>query len=276
VLQQTSFISSIQLAASAFDAPMSRPTTELAEVRALEELTLATSPAIYERYYDGWVLRASHTDTRRANSTTALYESTLPLAEKIDFCEAWYRLHQQPTIIRLTAPLSPAGLDDALAARGYVREGETLVMTAAVNAQVVAPAAGTRIVTRTVAEGIADVHRLKGSGAALVAQDIARQSLWRGDEVYLALRTINGVAVAGLARAENGVVGLFNMRTAESQRGKGYATVLVAALMAWGRERGAHTAFLQVDCDNQPALAAYRKFGFVERYRYWYRVQHGA
>jgi N-acetylglutamate synthase len=252
---------------------MSGQISELAEARALEELTLATSPAIYQRCYDGWVLRASHTDTRRANSTTTLHESTLPLAEKIDFCEAWYRRHQQPTIIRLTEPLSPAGLDDALAARGYGREGETFLMTASVNAQEVAPLPGTRIVTRTAAEGIADLHRLKGSDAALIAQDIARQTLWCGDETYLALRTINGVAAVGLARAEHGVVGLFNMRTADAQRGKGYASGLVAALMAWGRERGAHTAFLQVDCDNQPALSAYRKFGFVERYRYWYRVK---
>jgi N-acetylglutamate synthase len=246
----------------------------LATFRTLEELTLATSPAIYQRDYDGWVLRASRTDTRRANSTTALYESTLPLDEKIAFCEEWYRRHDQPAIMRLTEVFAPPELDALLAARGYAREGETFVMTAPVGAAIdLAPPAGTRLSARPAAEGIADLHRLKSSAAAMTEQDTARQSLWRGDEIYLALKTINGVAAVGLARAENGVVGLFNMRTAEVQRGKGYASVLVAALMAWGRERGAHTAFLQVDCDNKPALAAYRKFGFVERYRYWYRVK---
>lgn len=245
----------------------------VADIRTLEELTLATSPAIHQRNYDGWVLRASHTDTRRANSTTALHPSTLPLLEKIDFCEAWYRRHQQPTIMRLTTPLSPTELDALLETRGYRREGETIVMTAPVTANEVTPPLGTRLLTRTAEEGIADLHRLKGSNAALVAQDIARQALWRGDETYLALKTINGVAAVGLARVENGFAGVFNMRTAESQRGNGYATALVAALLAWGHAHGAHTAFLQVESDNQAALAAYRKFGFVERYRYWCRVK---
>jgi GNAT superfamily N-acetyltransferase len=242
--------------------------------RPLEELTLSTSPAIHQRAYDGWVLRASGTDTRRANSTTILHESTLPLDEKIAFCEAWYARHRQPTIIRLTEEFAPPTLDALLAARGYTREGETFVMTSIIHPAntLSAPPAGVRIVVRTTAEGIADLHQLKDSGEQMCAQDTARQSLWRGEEVCLALKTINGLAAVGLARIENGFVGVFNMRTVESQRGKGYATALVAAMLEWGRSKGAHSGFLQVDCANAPALAVYRRFGFRDQYRYWYRV----
>jgi N-acetylglutamate synthase len=260
---------------------MTAADADLTAIRALEERTLATSPAIHERAYDGWVLRASQTDTRRANSITMLHVSNLPLDEKIAFCEAWYQRHGQPPIFRLTEAFAPPDLEPALHARGYVREGETSVMTApnglgvsdaATAAFATEPPAGTRLVKRTTAEAIADLHRMKGSDATMTAQDTLRQELWCGEETYLALKTINGVVAVGLARIEDGMVGIFNMRTADTQRGKGYASALVAALLAWGREQGARTAFLQVDCVNLPALSVYRRFGFVEQYRYWYRV----
>lgn len=76
-----------------------------------------------------------------------------------------------------------------------------------------------------------------------------------------------------MARIEDGHLGIFNMRTASKARDKGYATVLVAYLLAWGLEQGAKTAFLQVDQSNDPAHAIYRKFGFVPQYSYWHRVQ---
>ena len=86
----------------------------LSSIRQLEELTLSTSPSIHQRNYDGWVLRASNTDTRRANSVSVLHESSRPLDEKIAFCEAWYALHQQRVIFRLTAELATTELDAAL------------------------------------------------------------------------------------------------------------------------------------------------------------------
>jgi len=80
--------------------------TDMNATRRLEELTLNTSPAVHQSFYDGWVLRASGTDTRRANSVTSLQPSTLPLEEKIAFSEAWYRTHGQPAIFRLTEMFS--------------------------------------------------------------------------------------------------------------------------------------------------------------------------
>ena len=76
-----------------------------------------------------------------------------------------------------------------------------------------------------------------------------------------------------MARIQNGCVGIFTMRTAEKWRGKGYASVLVAHLLAWGSAHGARTAYLQVDQSNEAAINVYRRFGFTPRYGYWQRVQ---
>jgi len=58
-------------------------------------------------------------------------------------------------------------------------------------------------------------------------------------------------------------------------RGRGFASAIVAALLAWAREQAAACAFLQVNDDNAAALAVYRKFGFATVYTYHYRARAG-
>ena len=247
------------------------------EIRFLEELTLATSPAIHQWLYDGWVVRASGNDVRRANSATVFYPSSIALAVKIGVVEDWYRLHQQPAMFRLNDTLTPPELDGLLAQRGYAREMETFMMTLDINSIALDAAvpAGLRVVERNSVDGIADVHQLKGSATTMAERDAARQSLWRGPEQYLAIKSINGLVSCGMARVQNGQVGIFTMRTAENSRRNGHASLLVARLLAWGRAQGAHSAFLQVDQSNEPAIRVYQRFGFAPRYIYWQRVQAG-
>ncbi|MBL0122374.1 MAG: GNAT family N-acetyltransferase [Betaproteobacteria bacterium] len=245
--------------------------------RRLEELTLNTSPAIHQALYDGWLLRASATDTRRANSATAMQPSTLPLEEKINRTEEWYRTYGQPAMFRLTEALAPPELDGLLAKRGYSREVETWVMTKDLS-RGIPPGdyhlpESAKLLERSEDEGLDDIHRMKAVSAALHTQDLKRQALWKGPQVFLSLKTSHGIASTGMARLEAGHLGIFNMRTASKARDKGYATILVAYLLAWGLEQGASTAFLQVDQANEAAIAVYRKFGFSPAYTYWHRVQ---
>jgi len=65
----------------------------------------------------------------------------------------------------------------------------------------------------------------------------------------------------------------FDMVTAESARGRGLATLVVHELLTWAWSHGASHAYLQVNDDNAPALAVYRKFGFATAYTYHYRAR---
>ncbi len=251
--------------------------SDIFNTHRLEELTINTSPAIFQSHYDGWLLRASGTDTRRANSVTALQASHLPIEEKIAYCEAWYRGHGQPAMFRLNEALSPADLDAVLSLRGYARELDTIVMTRDLSMGIppgdYGIPAGAKLIEHADSDGLDDVHRMKAMTPEMRAQDVKRQALWKGPQVFLSLKSINGVASTGMARLDAGHVGIFNMRTATKARGKGYATILVAYLLAWGLEQGAKAAFLQVDQSNDAAIAVYKKFGFSIAYRYWHRVQ---
>ncbi len=238
----------------------------------LEQLTLATSPALREAQYDGWVLRASGTDTRRANSITQLTAGSLPLAEKVQHCERWYADAKQPTTFRLTSALSPPLLDANLAERGYVVHTPSHVMTAELST-LPGAAPEPHIVVRTLEEGIADLHHLKGSDDALILRDQQRQAKWTLPEQYLAWMDQGEVLASGLVRVDGPWAGLFNMRTAGIHRRRGLASALVTSLLNWAREHGARRAFLQVEQTNEPAVQLYRRAGFTPCYDYHYRVQ---
>ena len=77
----------------------------------------------------------------------------------------------------------------------------------------------------------------------------------------------------GLAVLQDGHVGLADIVTHPAHRRQGHARRLILDALAWACSHGAHTAYLQVMLDNAPALALYAELGFMEVYRYWYRVK---
>lgn len=248
---------------------------ETTAFRQLEELTLSTSPAIHHGFCDGWILRASGGDVKRANSASLLGHSTQNVEANLGQIESWYGRHHQPAMFRLTHEAGSAGVDDFLAQRGYVRAVETAVMTLSLREHKFdhdAQRPDVRVRQRSLADWSREMHGLKGSVNALLEADIQRQSLWIGTQVFLSLNTINGLTTTGMARIEGSFAGIFSMRTAESARGKGFGTMLLRRLLAWSCEQGAATAFLQVDVENAPAMSLYRRFGFETQYHYWHRV----
>ena len=60
----------------------------------------------------------------------------------------------------------------------------------------------------------------------------------------------------------------------EAYRGRGYGRRVCEALLSEAIQRGAHTAYLQVVQNNQPAICLYKKLGYKKLYSYWYRVKH--
>src|SRR5262249_9669033 len=61
----------------------------------------------------------------------------------------------------------------------------------------------------------------------------------------------------GLAVLERGWIGVFCMATREDFRRQGIATAILHSMAEWGLTHGADRAYLQVACENTPALAAY-------------------
>jgi ribosomal protein S18 acetylase RimI-like enzyme len=244
------------------------------ELIRIEEAGLNALQTQRQLFYDGWLLRVSPGKARRARSVNAHFGSTLPLGTKIDFCEELYAARGLPTLFRITPFIQPANLEAALEARGYLSFDPTHVQLASLTrppdeigdseCDLEAPPA---------AEFVDAVGALRGSTAEQRAAHLERLS--NTPLVNRAvLARINGETVGcGQVALEHGLAGIYDMVTAAAFRGRGVATEIVNDLLMWAWNHGASHAYLQVDANNAPALATYRKFGFATAYTYHYRAR---
>ena len=86
------------------------------------------------------------------------------------------------------------------------------------------------------------------------------------------LVSLGGLPVAaGLCVVDGGLAGMFSVRTVVQERGRGLARMVVTGLGSWAARQGATTLYLQVEDDNGPAQALYRRFGPRRVYGYHYR-----
>ena len=79
----------------------------------------------------------------------------------------------------------------------------------------------------------------------------------------------------GQVAIDDDIAGIYDMATDEQFRGQGLARTIVGALLDWAQQHGATKAFLQVNADNESALAVYRRYGFQTVYTYDYRARAG-
>lgn len=240
-------------------------------IRFLEEISLNALPSLQTVVYDGWLLRFANGLTGRANSVQMLYPGRLPLDEKIAFCEEVYRLRNQRTIFKLTEASLPAGIDAALDRRGYSVLTPVGVQTASTG--LVEVDDGVLIedrISRTWLDafcGMADLSADRRATLEAILSHIVPRSAF-------ARRIVAGEIVAvGLAVAEQGWIGLYDIRTADAHRRRGHGSAVMRSLMSWGCRNGADNAYLQVTKGNYPAEAMYEKLGFREAYTYWYRTK---
>jgi predicted GNAT family acetyltransferase len=119
------------------------------------------------------------------------------------------------------------------------------------------------------------VARLRGSPEAQAAAERQRLANSALPGHFLVLREGDQPVASGCVIVDGDLAGIFNMLTAKAQRGRGHATALVGHLLQHAVAAGARVAYLQVDAANAPARRVYSRFGFRDRYAYWYRVAPG-
>ena len=242
----------------------------------VEEIGLNALQTQRQIFYDGWLLRVSPGKAKRARSVNAHFGSTLPLTQKIPYCERFYAERGLSVLFRITPFLEPPNLETELTARGYEAFETTLVQLTPVDRPLAAPT-------------VADVDFVSPSPAAFaeavgelqMATKLQRAAfLERLCHTPLATRAVIAVmdgrpVGTGTVMLEDGLAGVFTMGTAPDVRARGIASGILATLLAWAWEHGATHAYLQVSADNHRAISVYRKFGFVDAYTYHYRGRPG-
>ena len=242
-------------------------------IRTIEELSMNAWPAIQTLHYDGWVLRSAGGYTKRANSVYPLYSSEQDVDEKIAFCESFYRDLNLPAVFKLTRTSTPTDLDAHLEKRGYRADSQTSV-------QILDLSRGEYTTAENVNLDSEDSEAWHAAFARMNNVDESRQTTHENilrailpDKCYVSLNVDGQFMGCGLGVLQAGYLGIFDIVIDPDYRGQGHGTRLMNALLAWGQGHGARTAYLQVMCNNEPALRLYEKLGFEECYQYWYRIK---
>ncbi len=214
-----------------------RVSAQDAQVRAL-----ALWPDLVTVPLGAWVLRSSATSrARRANSVLAMTGAGVP--DAADAAVAHYRAIGQRPI----AAVLPGTEEEALfLGRGWGPEsndGNTIFQVASVAH------------TRRGLRGLPPVDvRLDEDGEVVTATV--------GDR--------SAPIASGVAAYADDWVGIRSVDTHPAHRRQGLGLAVMAALLGWGAERGALTAYLQVLDGNDPALALYGRLGFRTHHEYRY------
>ena len=250
---------------------------DFALVQTLEELSLNALPCLQQILYDGWVMRFAEGFTKRANSVTPLYSGVKDLKTKISRCEAVYDRFLLPPIFRLADTLQWSNLDRTLAELGYVKRDAVSVRVKSIGDRDSIPLFD-RQLNLTIENELSEEWLDRYVHAADVPiqhwQTISTMlDIIPNPICYAYLKDRSRFCSCGFGVLEDNYFGIFFLVTAKQQRRRGYASQLIAAMLDWGKNNGATTAYLQVETANQAGINLYNKLGFAESYQYFYRLK---
>ena len=240
----------------------------------IEDAALNAWPAPRQMIYDGWLLRFAGGYSKRTNSVNVRYESRLPLTNKIMVCEEVYARKGLPLIFRLPDPFVSQELIESLVQAGYRVFDPTYVLGHEIEQFEELPET-VHIREMNVADWI--TLRAKLTGKPIEYWDVHRQILGVivPDKVLLGMYVNDRPVACGMGVVEGDLLGYFSIFVGEEFRRNRYGEMVMNGLTNWGIDRGASFGYLQVEGDNQPALALYEKMGFEVCYRYVYSKKMG-
>ncbi len=218
--------------------PRPSPRLRVSE-RECQLRALALWPDLVTEPLGDWLLRSSETSTaRRANSVLAFGPAGVD-----DAYERVVAHYARPIANVLAGSAEEAMFQE----RGWVKEG--------VDADTVFQLASAARLARALPTGLEDAT-LEPFGHGMV------RAVVRGPGT--------DPVATGLAAYDDDWVGFRGVEVAPTERGRGLALAVMAALVEWGTSQGATTAYLQVTENNVAARRLYEGLGFATHHAYSY------
>ncbi|RCS22482.1 GNAT family N-acetyltransferase [Phyllobacterium salinisoli] len=243
----------------------------LAMIRQIEAVGFRAWPATSVHYDGTWAIRmtAAH-PSKRLNSINPLDPADIrDIPVRVERAAQRFRAYGRRPVFR-QSPLAPPELDDYLAAEGWGRFDETIVMTADLTAM---------DFTGTIDQiPLRDIGRFVDASLKVHERDTVLRPGF--SELLNGIRPAKGMFVieeagrpvsVALCVQDGAMAGLFDIATAQKNRRHGHGRAIVASALKWASKHGAKTAWLQIETANAAGRALYESFGFAEAYRYAYR-----
>ncbi|OMC02884.1 GCN5 family acetyltransferase [Mycobacterium sp. NS-7484] len=229
---------------------LSHTPVRASQIRALEHAAALAWPGAEQQWLGGWLLRAGHGVTSRANSAIPLGVSA-QIAD-LDAVRGWYRERDLPAWLALPERLLPVRNPGIKPTRVMVRELPT-PPSAVTPAQ---PSASS-----VTLEQQPDAQWLR-----IYDREVPLDVLTAVVDGQLTFATAAGCAVGrgAVTQSADGTswLGISSVRVSPEHRRQGHARALCEALLVWGTQVGATRAYVQVEVDNHEAIALYTSLGF--------------
>ncbi|PPJ31497.1 GNAT family N-acetyltransferase [Nocardia nova] len=246
----------------------------IGEIRALEAAAIDGWLGLERAWFDGWLCSAGNGYTHRANSAVPLGESGRTAAldmRTLRRIGEWYTEHGLPLRLRLPDRLAPVP-------PGWRTWGETRVLGIDITTFVLPQGPSMVRIDERPHPAWLELHRHRGEDTVDVAAPLPDTDVLTavrdGELGFAALGLPTPLAIGRGARttAPDGRhwIGLSCLAVAAPHRRHGLGTLVCAELINWGYKRGATHAYVQVEANNDAALAMYREMGFVDHHTYRY------
>lgn len=238
---------------------LSPRTVRNADIRAIEVATAKAFPGIEHTWCGQWLLRAGDGVTERSNSAAPLGPQALFTPVPYEEIKEFYRRHDLPALILVPERIAPAIPDDG---------PEIIVMTH--------PLDNVSEIDDVPAEFLdqpdddwLELYHFRGKALPRHALELLRTTI-DGRMCFGRLKRDGKTVAITRGTITDGYLGYSAVEVAPEYRRQGLATELGAAMLAWGKAHGAHTAYLQVIESNAAGIGLYHKLGFVEHHRHKY------
>lgn len=244
---------------------------DLARIRRLEAVGFRSFPATTMVFSGTWAIRltAGH-PARRLNSVNPLDpHDTLGLKGRIELARQRFRGFGRPLVFRLT-PLAPPSLQGILEEQGWSRFDESMVMEADLASVPLAEAIDQ--VPHQDAGRWIDCYIWLSRKDPSLKPGLAEIFSSTAPEIGFFMHHGPDGRLGSVARCvhDRDLAGIFDVVTDPGFLRQGHGKAVLLSALAWARRRGAKRAWLQVETDNQAAIALYCGLGFSEVYRYSY------
>lgn len=249
-----------------------RPTSSAAD---LQRLAARGWPGVEQARLGGWLLRAGHGWSARANSCLVAGDPGVSFDDAVAVvADAYVERGLAPRLQIIDDGAAPTQVPP-LAGRTWAVEQQALVLVADLRRLDLfdgehlgdADDGGT-VVTEVDRPDVAWLGLYRGGSAA--GQPGAVAVLTSAPATYITV--CHGDVVVACARVAHtdDWAGLSCVEVLADRRGQGWGRSITLAALARARHRGARFAYLQVEADNMAALRLYEQLGFARHHAYHY------
>ncbi|CAB0777819.1 N-acetyltransferase [Corynebacterium diphtheriae] len=238
---------------------LSPRTVRNADIRAIEVAAAKAFPGIEHTWCEQWLLRAGDGVTECSNSAAPLGPQALFTPVPYEEIKEFYRRHDLPALILVPERIAPAIPGDG---------PEIIVMTHPLDNVSDIDDVPAEFLDQPDDEWL-ELYHFRGKALPRHALELLRTTI-DGRMCFGRLKRDGKTVAITRGTITDGYLGYSAVEVAPEYRRQGLATELGAAMLAWGKAHGAHTAYLQVIESNAAGIGLYHKLGFVEHHRHKY------